>query len=445
MVGNLWRDTLKKRHYGWVIFCLAFTNLTAEGGIKNTAPVLFLAFRESFARGAAATAGIFSTSGLTGALMSPLLGGILDRLGPRYLFALGGTVLLVGYMGSSFVSEFWQLFIFYGVVVTIGENAVSSFTATANLAPWFPKSRGLALGLADAGNPVGQGIFAPLAQLLILQVGWQATCRILGPLFFLMVVPANLLFQRRPPNHPQPVVPVPPSRHSRESGNPHSTEELDRQDQNQEQIPESGPQPTAPPPGLTGRLLRSDALWYLVLARTISSVGRQLTNVHMVAFFVAGGYTALQAASTIGAVGLVGLVGRPISGALSDVLGRELVYTLGSGMQIAAIVIVLFLGDGEALWPLVVFVAFSGLSDGILGLALSAKAADIIPANSLGTAMGIIQAGRSVGLLAGPVIGGLLFDLQGDYAGAFLLAVGLYAAAIGFMWATRLARRPVIA
>ena len=170
-----------------------------------------------------------------------------------------------------------------------------------------------------------------------------------------------------------------------------------------------------------------------------------MTNVHMVAFFVAGGYSALQAASTIGAVGLVGLVGRPVTGALSDVLGREPVFTIGFGMQITAIVVVLLLGDGEVLWPLVVFVAFSGLSDGIGGLALSAKAADIIPANSLGTAMGIIQAGRSVGLLAGPVIGGLLFDLQGDYAGAFLLAVGLYVAAIGFLWATRLARRPILA
>ena len=416
MVGNLWRDTLKKRHYGWVIFSLAFLNLTAEGGIKNTAPVLFLAFRESFSRGAAATAGIFSTSGLTGALMSPLLGGMLDRLGPRSLFALGGAVLLIGYMGSSFVSEFWQLFIFYGVVVTIGENAVSSFTATANLAPWFPRSRGRALGLADSGNPVGQGIFAPLAQLLISQVGWRVTCRILGPVFFLMVVPANLLLQRRPPDP------------AHESASVALAE-----------------QPETRPRGQTGKLLRSDALWYLVMARTISSVGIQLTNVHMVAFFVAGGYSALQAASTIGAVGLVGLVGRPVTGALSDVLGREPVFTIGFGMQITAIVVVLLLGDGEVLWPLVVFVAFSGLSDGIGGLALSAKAADIIPANSLGTAMGIIQAGRSVGLLAGPVIGGLLFDLQGDYAGAFLLAVGLYVAAIGFLWATRLARRPILA
>jgi MFS family permease len=425
LVQSLLRDTLRKSHYGWVIFCLAFANLTTEGAIKNTAPVLFLAFRESFNRSAAATAGIFSTAGLTGTLLAPLLGGTLDRLGPRYLFVLGGVVLLIGYLASSLVTEFWQLFIFYGVVITIGENAVSSFTATANLAPWFPRNRGRALGLADAGNPVGQGIFTPLTQLLISLVGWRTACQILGPVFCLMVVPANLLLQRRPPRSaPSPDTPP-----------------IDGESAH----PDRGTQPQPRPPGQIKKLVRSGALWYMVSARTVSSVAIQLTNVHMVAFFVAGGYTPIQAATTIGAVGMVGLVGRPMSGSLSDVLGRELVYTLGFGMQITAILVVLLLGNGEVLWPLVVFVAFTGLSDGIGGLALSAKAADLIPADSLGSAMGIIQAGRGVGLLAGPVVGGLLFDLQGDYVGAYLLAVGFYLAAIGCMWATRLARRPVIA
>ena len=426
MVRGIWRDAVRKSHYGWVIFGLAFVNLTAEGAIKNTAPVLFLAFRRSFSRSAAATAGVFSTAGLTGTLLAPLMGGMLDRLGPRYLFALGGVVLLLGYLASSLVTDFWQLFIFYGVVVTIGENAVSSFTATANLSPWFPRTRGRTLGLADTGNPVGQGIFTPLTQLLISLVGWRVACQILGPVFFLMVVPANFLLQRRPPAFPK-------------------TENAAAAERGTTPGRQASALSEPSEPGQIRRLLRSGALWSLVSARTVSSVAIQLTNVHMVAFFVAGGYTPIQAASTIGAVGMVGLVGRPISGSLSDILGRELVYTLGFGMQISAILVVLVLGDGELLWPLVVFVAFSGLSDGIGGLALSAKAADILPARTLGSAMGIIQAGRGFGLLTGPVIGGLLFDLQGNYVGAYLLAAGFYLGAIVCMWATRLARRPVVA
>ena len=83
-------------HYGWAIFSLAFANLTVEGGMKNSAPVLFLALRDSFGRGAATTAAIFSVGGLTGAIGAPLLGNLLDRLGPIYLFPVGGGVNFMG-------------------------------------------------------------------------------------------------------------------------------------------------------------------------------------------------------------------------------------------------------------------------------------------------------------------------------------------------------------
>ena len=65
-------------------------------------------------------AAIFSVGGLTGAIVAPLLGNLLDRLGPRYLFPVGGGLILLSYLSSSFVSDFWQLFIFYGVLATVG-------------------------------------------------------------------------------------------------------------------------------------------------------------------------------------------------------------------------------------------------------------------------------------------------------------------------------------
>ncbi len=63
--------------------------------------------------------------------------------------------------------------------------------------------------------------------------------------------------------------------------------------------------------------------------------------------------------------------------------------------------------------------------------------ADLFPSSTLGSVMGIVQSGRGLGIMAGPVLGGLLFDLKGDYSFAFSLAVFLSLAAIGFMWAAR--------
>jgi MFS family permease len=52
--------------------------------------------------------------------------------------------------------------------------------------------------------------------------------------------------------------------------------------------------------------------------------------------------------------------------------------------------------------------------------------------------MGLTQMGRGLGMMVGPLIGGLLFDLHGNYLLAFLIAVILVTVAIGCMWGVRL-------
>ena len=93
-----------------------------------------------------------------------------------------------------------------------------------------------------------------------------------------------------------------------------------------------------------------------------------------------------------------------------------------------------WLADGASLWPLAIFVIFAGLSDGSSGLLVGTKAADIFPAKSLGTVMGIVEIGRGVGIAVGPVLGGLLFDLRGDYQSTFTFAAILFLASMGTMW-----------
>jgi MFS family permease len=417
------------RHYGWVIFSLSFTNLLVEGGIKNTVPVVYVALRDSFRWSAAATSGIFSLGGLTGALCAPLLGRLLDRIGPRYLFPLGGLLILLGYLTSSWANELWHLYLLYSILATVGENTIASFTTAATLSPWFPRRRGRVLGLADAGNSLGQVVFLPLAQWLISTIGWRDTFRIFGLLFFLLVGPANFLLQRRPP------LPQAMARGARALERD-TTSSVAGGGREEVEVPSS--QKAATDASRMRQLLRHPAVWLLVMARLLATMGNHLTQVHLMAFFIIAGYNPLLAASAIGAVGLVGMAGRPLSGALSDVLGREVVYTVGSGMQIGGIMVLLALGDGHRLWPMILFVALNGLSDGIGGLVVGAKAADLFPTSVLGSVMGLVQMGRGLGIMVGPLLGGLLFDLQGNYGMAFLLAMALVCVAVGCMWGARL-------
>ena len=405
-------------HYGWVVFVLSLGNMTVEGGTKNSESVYFHALRDAFGRSATYTSAVFSTAGLIGALSAPLLGILLDRWGARVLFPLAGATILFAWWASSYATDLWQMFIFYGIFAGIGHTAISSFSMTATLAPWFPQTRGRMLGLADSGNPIGQAIFAPLAGYLTGEVGWRWAYRIFGLIFAVLIAVPNGLLQRRAPES-SPQHTSPPAAQSAVETAPPDTAAKRPQRQRTPALASS---------------VRDLTMWLLVLTRITGSVGVQLIRVHLVSFFVLAGYTAQQAANTMGAVGLVSLFARPMVGLATDRWGRESVYTVGMSIAAASVLFVLYFGDGASFWPLAIYVLFAGVTDGISGLIVGAKAADLFPSESLGTVMGFVEMGRGSAIFLGPIIGGIMFDIQGDYIQAFILSAALTFASVCAMW-----------
>ena len=426
-------------HYGWAIFVLSLGNLTVEGGTKNSEAVYYNALLVYFHRSATYTAAVFSVAGLVGALAAPFLGVLLDRWGARVLFPLAGFCILFGWFASSFATDLWQLFFFYSIFAGIGQTAISSFSMTATLAPWFPDSRGRMLGLADSGNPIGQAIFAPLAAILTESIGWRWAYRCFGFIFFALITYPQRSFPATSAGHRIRSGPGRCLRAHRRATGPIAPVEAAAPSDAQpapQSPPASRPRTRVAPPPMSG-IVTQPAMWLLVLTRVTGSVGVQLVRVHLVAFFVLAGYTPLIAASTMGAVGGVSVFARPLVGIASDRWGRELVFTVGTSLTVISIVLIVWLGDGS-FWPLVVYVALAGVSDGISGLIVGAKAADLFPPEALGTIMGFIEMGRGAAIFLGPILGGLMFDWQDNYMGAFLVSAGLSFASICTVWAAQL-------
>ena len=412
-------STKPKRNYGWVILGLCFGNLIVEGGVTRSQPVFLPALRQGFGGSAAMTAAIFSASGFFGGLAAPVLGKILDIIGPKYMFPLAGIVILLGWWACSMVNHMWQLFIFYSLISALGHISIGSFTTTAVLAPWFPKSKGVMLGIADSGNATGQAITPPLLQLAITHYGWRAGFRIFGILFFLIAAPLNFLLQKRAPDSVQKFL-------SPEDTLEENTESsIDTRSQ-LEDISDDAYKFNA---------LKEPAVWMLLVSRATASISNQMTSLHIIAFFVMAGYGEMQSAAAIGAAGLFGIGARPVFGILSDKIGREIVFTIAMGMTFMAVLVILLFTEGASLWALIIFVALTGLSDGLSGLLLGAKAADIYPSNVLGSVMGVVHVGRTMGTAVGGILTGLLFDMNGNYDLAYWIAAVLALLSIVAAWA----------
>ena len=163
-----------------------------------------------------------------------------------------------------------------------------------------------------------------------------------------------------------------------------------------------------------------------------------MTHLHILAFFVLAGYGEMQAAGALGLAGLVGIVARPGFGILSDRMGREIVFTIVMGMTFFAIVVVILFTGGANLWALILFVVLSGLSDGISGLILGAKAADIYRSDVLGRVMGMVDVGRGIGWATGGIFTGLMFDVYGDYTLAYWIASSMALLSVAAVWGIKL-------
>jgi MFS family permease len=142
--------------------------------------VFFHAMVQAFhwRRGGAAAA--FSVGSMVQALLSPVCGMLIDRWGPRLVVVSGLLSMAVGLAACRVVQELWHLTVLFGVLVGLGVSLAGQGTHAALLSVGLSKRRGSLIGLAFAGLGLGGQAISPLAQHLMVLVGWRQTFVILA-------------------------------------------------------------------------------------------------------------------------------------------------------------------------------------------------------------------------------------------------------------------------
>jgi len=404
--------------YGWIIVGVVFVSMAVGVNVRTAFSLLFPPILDEFGWPRGVTAGAFSFGFLVTALVSPALGRLMDRRGPRVVMEIGVAVMGAGLLLAPLMSAPWHLYLTLGVLVGGGSVCLGYTGQTLFLPNWFVRRRGLAMSLAFSGVGVGSIVLLPWLQALIGRSGWRAACLAMGALVLVLLAPLNLLLRRRPED--MGLLP------DGESASPTATGL---------RPPSNVVDPAwAAVDWTLGRAVRTSRFWWLALGYFTGLFSWYAVQVHQTKYLVEIGFTAAYAGWALGFVSLAGLPGGIALGHLSDRIGREWVWTVGSLGFIVCYVSLLLLRDS----PTPALLSLMVISQGLLGYGLTSVmgpiAAEIFQGRHYGTIFGTLMITLIVGGAVGPWLTGLLHDRTGSYTLAFEIAIGCSTVSAVAIW-----------
>jgi MFS family permease len=185
-------------YYGWLLVTVSFVTMAVGVNARTAFSLLYPPILAEFGWDRGVTAGVFSFGFLLSALITPFVGRLIDRRGPRIGVEVGIAVMGAGLLLATLAHEPWQLYLTLGAMCGGGVNCFTYTTQSTYLPNWFVRRRGLAISIAFSGVGIGSITILPWLQTLIASGGWRQACWMLGLLVLVLLGPLNLLLRHRP-------------------------------------------------------------------------------------------------------------------------------------------------------------------------------------------------------------------------------------------------------
>ena len=394
-------------YYGWVVVAVVFVTMAICVNARTAFSLLFPPILDEFGWERGVTAGAFSFGFIVSAALSPLLGRLMDRRGPRFVMELGVAATSAGLLLATFAGQPWHVYLTLGLLVGAG-TTFTGYTGQALFLPnWFVRRRGLAMSIAFAGVGFGSIVLLPALQTFVERNGWRAGCSLLGVVALLVLVPLNLLLRRRP----------------EELGLAPDGDAVTPAAASARLVNVVDPAWAAVDWTLS-RAIRTARFWWIAVAYFTGLFSWYAVQVHQTKYLTETGFSAQEAAWALGAVSLAGVPGQIGLGWLSDRVGREIVWAIGSAGFCITYVALLALPSHPSIPMLYTMV----IAQGALGYGLSsvvgAIPAEIFEGRHYGSIFGTLMVSALAGGAAGPWLMGVVHDRTGNYTLAFWVAIG---------------------
>jgi MFS transporter, OFA family, oxalate/formate antiporter len=393
----------------WIVTIAALC-INLMGGIIYAWSVLSKALQGQLGWSKMQGAQPFAAATATFAVMMIFAGRVQDRIGPRRVAMLGGVMLGLGYILSSFVRTPTVMMLTMGVV-GIGLGLAYCATTPAAIKWFAPGRKGLITGIVVSGVGLSAVYASPLAQFLLGKSSIQGTFLILGA-GCIAVVCLSAIFVVNPPAGYAPAAAKKPA---------------------------AGPVPARPAAKRDldwNEMLKTRQFYILWLMFVLGAAPGLmiLSNITQIAQLQANQGRAVLAVMLLA---IFNTAGRFISGFVSDRIGRTPTIILFFLLQAAN----MFAFAHYTSWGMIlVGASVTGLCYGTIYTLFPAATADFYGVRNLGVNYGLVFTAFGVAGCLGSLLGGRVADLFGSYAKAYTTVGVLLLAACGMALAARAPR-----
>lgn len=379
-------------YYGWrVVLAACFGVMAGFGSLFVYTFAVFVKplsaqfgwNRESISLG-------FALAAMTVGLTSPLIGRLIDRLGPRRIILPCMTVYGCGITLLALLrSPLWQ---FYSTCILIGivGNGAAHLAFARSISTWFQRRLGTAFAFVMVGAGLGAMVLPVVAQAIVTRFGWRVAYLSLGCLALVLGLPLSW-------------------RYIRERG-PVRNQST----------------PVAPTGATWQQGTRSYAFWIIVTVLFVGSISMNGAIAHLSALLTDRGITPADAALCASILGGSSVLGRIGVGWLLDRFfgGR------------VAFAVTLITAAGMFLLARAGSFAAGTFAAALIGIGAGGEAA-ITPylltryfgLRAFSTLYGLTWTFYAVAGATGPVILGRAFDSTGSYSSLLILLAGASAVA----------------
>jgi predicted MFS family arabinose efflux permease len=384
-------EEISIRYPGWGVLAAAFTGVMVS--FAPIVPYTFSLFLDplhaAFGWKREAMGGAFALAAITVALVSPIIGLLLDRFPPRRIILPGILVFAVGLAALSrltpHIVQFYATFFVIGLVA----NATAQFAYTRTILTWFSTHRGLALALLLTGSGIGSILIPPLTEWMIQHHGWRSGFLLLAGIALLGLPLTALLVRNRP-----------------EAAIARAEHHADK--------------------GMTVRAaMRTAAFWILAFITILSAFSENGLVTNLAPILTQHGLLAATAALALSVRGGAGIVGRLGIGFAIDRVSPERIQSFVLALAAAGTLILAFAGSA---WTALLGAAVLGV-----GLGSEADVGPYLLARYFGrrhfsVLYGLTWTAYAIGGATGPLWIGHLYDRAGEYLPRFIV----YLAAVAF-------------